>query len=64
MPAHFQFVVKSVLNGGLDNGPLPIVIYLDDIAIYGDTQDEVLEDMLAAIKWLAAASFMFNLYKS
>ena len=31
---------------------LPIVIYLDDIAIYRDTQEQVLEDMLEAIKWL------------
>ena len=33
--AHFQFVVKSVLRGRLDNCPLPIVVYLDDIAMYG-----------------------------
>ena len=29
---------------------MPIVIYLDDIAVYGDTQEEVLEDMLEAVK--------------
>ena len=64
MPAHFQFVVESVLHGGPDNHPLPIVIYLDDIAMYMDTQEEVLEDTLEAVKRLAAASFMLNLHKS
>ena len=34
VPDHFQFVVKSVLYGMLGNHPLPVVIYLDDIAIY------------------------------
>ena len=46
----------------LGDCPLPIVIYLDDIAIYGDTQEQVLEDMLEAIKWLTAASFMVDLH--
>ena len=32
--------------------------------MYGDTQEQVLEDTLEAIKWLSAASFMLNLYKS
>ena len=44
--------------------PLPVIIYLDDIAMYGDTQEQVLEDMLEAIKWLATAGFMLNLHKS
>ena len=64
MPAYFQFVVKSVLRGGLDDCPLPIVIYLDDVAVYGDTQEEVLEDMLEAVKWLDMAGFMLNLHKN
>ena len=50
MPAHFQFVVESVLRGGPDNRPLPVVVYLDDIAMYGDTQEQVLEDTLEAVK--------------
>ena len=33
----FQFVVESVLHGGPDDCPLPIVVYLDNIAVYGDT---------------------------
>ena len=48
----------------LGNCPLPVVIYLDDIAIYRDTSEEVLEDTLAGIKQLATASFMLNLCKS
>ena len=43
---------------------MTIVIYLDDIAVYGDTKEQVLEDALEAIKWLAAAGFMLNLHMS
>ena len=57
-------MVESVLNGGLDDRPLPAVIYLDDIAMYGDTQEQVLKDMLEAVKRLATTSFMLNLHKS
>ena len=57
-------MVESVLHGGLDDCPLPVVIYLDDIAMYGDTQEQVLEDMLEAVKRLAATGFMLNLCKS
>ena len=32
--------------------------------MYGDTQEEVLEDMLEAVKCLAAAGFILNLHKS
>ena len=63
VPPHFQFVVESVLHSGLSNCPLPIVIYLDDIVIYRDTQEQVLEDTLEGIKCLAVASFMLNLYE-
>ena len=48
----------------LGNCPLPLVVYQDDIAVYGGIQEQALEDMLEAIKWLAAASFMLNLHKS
>ena len=57
-------MIGSVLHSGPANCPLPIVIYLDNIAVYGDTQEEVLEDTLEAVKWLATASFMLNLHKS
>ena len=56
--------MESVLRGRPDDCPLPVVIYLDNIAMYGDTQEEALEDMLEAVKRLAAAGFMLNLHKS
>ena len=43
---------------------LPIVIYLDDIAVYRDTQEDNLKDTLEAVKRLAVTSFMLNLHKS
>ena len=33
------------------------------IAMYGDTQEQVLDDMLKAIKWLTAVGFMLNLHE-
>ena len=57
-------MVESVLRSGPDDYPLPIVVYLDNIAVYGDTQEEVLEDTFKAVKRLAAARFMLNLCKS
>ena len=35
-PAHFNFVVESVLKGKLGNRALPVVVCLDDIAVFGD----------------------------
>ena len=35
-PAHFQFTVESVLKGKLGDRTLPVVVYLDDIAVFGD----------------------------
>ena len=32
--------------------------------MYGDTHEQVLEDMLDTIKWLTVASFILNLHKS
>ena len=43
---------------------MPAVVYLNGIAMYGDTQEQELEDMLEAIKWVITASFMLNLHKS
>ena len=57
-------MVESVLRDGPGDHLLPIVIYLDDIAIYRDTLEQVLEHMLEAIKWVTMASFMLNLCKS
>ena len=55
---------ESILHGGPDDRPLPVVVYLDNIAMCGDTQKQVLEDTLKAVKRLAAAGFMLNLHKS
>ena len=57
-------MVESVLCSGPGDLPLPVVVYLDNIAIYKDTYEEVLEDTLVAIKQLAAADFLLNLCKS
>ena len=35
-PVHFQFIVESVLKVKLGNCTLPVVVYLDDIAVFGD----------------------------
>ncbi len=58
-PAHFQRVVEAVL--GTD---LPLTVYLDDIAVYGDDPDQVLADTAEAMARLAGAGFMINLKKS
>ena len=63
-PARFQFVVEDVLRGQPDDRVLPVVIYLDDIAVFGDDQDQVLEDTLEAVRRLTLAGFMINLTKS
>ena len=63
-PAHFQFVVEDVLKGAPGDRQLPVVVYLDDIAVFGDDQDQVLEDTLEAIRRLTKAGFMINLTKS
>ena len=36
-PIYFQFVFEIVLHGNPSSCLLPVVIYLDDIAMYGDT---------------------------
>lgn len=63
-PAHFQFVVEDVLRGKPDDRTLPVVVYLDDIAVFGDTEEQVLDDTLETIRRLASAGFMINLKKS
>ena len=63
-PAHFQFVVESVVKGEAGDRPLPVVVYLDDIAVFGESQEQVLEDMLEVVRRLTKAGFMINLKKS
>ena len=57
-PAYFQYLVESILGSKLGNHPLPIVVYLDNIAIYGDTQEQVLDDMPEASKCLVSDGFI------
>ena len=38
-------MVEIVLCSMPGDRPLPVVVYLDNIAVYGDTQEQVLEDM-------------------
>ena len=49
-------------RSSLSHSCLPV--YLDNIAVYGDTQEEVLEGMLEVVKQLTVAGFMLNLHKS
>jgi hypothetical protein len=56
--------VEDVLKGEPGDRRLPVVVYLDDIAVFGDDQNQVLEDTLEAIQRLTAAGFMINLTKS
>ena len=57
-------MVENVLKGKPGDRPLPVAVYLDDIAVFGDDQDQVLEDTLEAVRRLTAAGFMINLKKS
>ena len=54
-PIYFQFVVKSVPFSEPGSCPFPIVVYLDDIAMDGDTKKQMVEYMLEIIKQLAMA---------
>jgi hypothetical protein len=56
--------VEDVLKGEAGDRRLPVVVYLDDIAVYGDDQEQVLEDTLEAIRRLTKAGFMINMTKS
>ena len=56
--------MESVLKGKAGDRTLPVVVYLDDITVYGDTVSQVLEDTAEAMKRLALAGFMINLKKS
>lgn len=57
-------MVEDVLKGKEGDRQLPVVVYLDDIAVFGDDQEQVLEDTLEAIRRLTQAGFMINLTKS
>ena len=57
-------MVKSVLKGELGEEELPVLVHLDDIAVFGDSIEEVLRVTSEAMKRLARAGFMINLRKS
>ena len=63
-PAHFQFVVESMLKGKPEEEKLLVLIYLDDIAVFGDSIEEVCRVTYKATKRLAKAGCMINLRKS
>ncbi len=54
-------MVETVLGRG---PPLPCTVYLDDIAVFGDSPEEVMRHTAEVMKRLAAAGFMINLKKS
>ena len=54
----------STLKGRAGDRTLLVVVYLDDITVYGDMVSQVLEDTAEAVKRLALAGFMINLKKS
>lgn len=56
--------MEDVLKGKPGDRLLPVVVYLDDITVYGDSVEQVLKDTAEAMKRLAAAGFMINLKKS
>ena len=51
-----------VSAGGTDH--LPLMIYLDDVIIFGDDMDELLGNAFKVMTRLAKAEFMLNLRKS
>ena len=57
-------MVESVLKGVPGEEELPVLVYLDDIAVFVDNVEEVLRVTSEAMKRLARAAFMINLRKS
>ena len=53
-----------MLKGELGEKELPVLVYSDDIAVFGDSVEEVLRVTSEAMKGLARAGFMTNLRKS
>ena len=57
-------MVESALKSKAGEEELPVMVYLDDIAVFGDSVEEVLRVTSEAMKRLARAGFMINLRKS
>ena len=56
--------MKSVLKGKLGEEELPVLVYPDDIAVFGDSVEKVFRVTSEAMKRLPRAGFMINLRKS
>ena len=56
--------MESILSEQTRDHTLPVVVYIDDITVYGDMIQQVLEDTAEAMNWLASSEFMINLKKS
>ena len=52
-----------MLKGEPGEEELPVLVYLDDIAVFGDSVEEILRVISEAMKRLARAGFMINLRK-
>ena len=61
VPNHFQYILQSIPYREPCSHLLPIVVSLNYIAVYGDTQEQVLDYTLDAIKHLVLAGFMLYL---
>lgn len=53
-----------MLRGRDGERPLRAVVYLDDIAVFGEDREQVMTDTLEAVRRLTRAGFMINLRKS
>ena len=58
-PAHFQKIMQTVVDESDD----VVVVYLDDIMIFGDWLDIVWKIAIRVIAKLTAAGFMINIKK-
>ena len=52
-----------MLKGKPGEEELPVLVYLNDIAVFGDSVEEVLRVTSEAMKRLTRAGFMINLKK-
>ena len=57
-------MVENVLQGKPGEEELPILVYLDEIAVFRDSVEGVLRVTSEAMKRLARVGFMINVRKS
>lgn len=60
----FWYIVEDILQGSPGSRELPLLVYFNDIAIYGDSHELVLANILEAIHHFTKVGFMINLSKS